>query len=46
MPEWVIHALTGIGFLGLIAGFIFGIVPFIKKYSIPKMMNTFYLNAN
>jgi len=35
MPEWVVHFITGIGFLGLIAGFILGIVPFIKKYNIP-----------
>ena len=27
--------ITGIGFLGLVAGFILGIIPFIKKYSIP-----------
>lgn len=35
MPDWVIHAITGIGFLLLIFGFIFGMIPFIKKYSIP-----------
>ena len=35
MPEWVIHFLTGVGFFGLIAGFILGMIPFIKKYSIP-----------
>lgn len=35
MPDWIVHAITGIGFILLIAGFIFGMFAFIRKYSIP-----------
>lgn len=35
MPDWVLHVITLAGFLFLVAGFILGFVPFIKKYSIP-----------
>ena len=35
MPDWVIHAITALGFLVLVAGFVLGMVPIIKKYSLP-----------
>jgi len=35
MPDWVVHAITALGFLVLVAGFVLGMVPIIKKYSLP-----------
>lgn len=41
MPEWVIHFITGIGFIGLVLAFVLGFVPFIKKYSLPLKIISF-----
>ena len=35
LPEWVFHGLFLIGLLGTVAGFLLGMIPFIKKYLIP-----------
>lgn len=35
LPEWVTHLIFTIGTLGIIAGFVLGFIPFIKKYIIP-----------
>jgi hypothetical protein len=35
LPDIVFHIITLIGFLGLIASFILGFVPFISQYKIP-----------
>lgn len=34
LPDWVFHAIFAVGLLGTIAGFLFGFIPFIKRYSI------------
>jgi hypothetical protein len=35
LPEWVVHAIFGIGVLGVIAGFVLGFVPLINRYKLP-----------
>lgn len=35
MPNWVFHTLLAVGILGTIAGFVLGMIPLIKKYSMP-----------
>lgn len=35
LPDWVFHALLVAGILGTIAGFMLGMIPLIKKYSVP-----------
>lgn len=35
LPDWVFHTLLAVGILGTIAGFVLGMVPLIKKYSLP-----------
>lgn len=35
MPEWAFHLMLGIGVLGTVAGFVLGMIPFIKQYAIP-----------
>ena len=35
MPEWAFHLMLGIGVLGTVAGFVLGMIPFIKQYVIP-----------
>lgn len=35
LPEIVFHIITLIGFLGLIASFILGFIPFINQYKLP-----------
>ena len=35
MPEWAFHLMLGIGILGTVAGFVLGMIPFIKQYVIP-----------
>lgn len=35
LPEWVFHAITIAGVLGTILGFVLGMIPVIKTYSIP-----------
>jgi hypothetical protein len=34
-PEWAIHLIFGLGVAGVIAGFVLGMIPLIKKYSLP-----------
>jgi hypothetical protein len=34
-PEWFFHLLFGAGLVGIIAGFVLGFIPIIKKYAIP-----------
>ena len=35
MPEWAFHLMLGIGVLGTVAGFVLGMIPFIRQYVIP-----------
>jgi len=35
LPDWVIHAILGLGVMGVIAGFLLGFIPFIGKYKLP-----------
>lgn len=35
LPAWVFHMLLAVGMLGTIAGFLLGMIPLIKKYSLP-----------
>jgi hypothetical protein len=35
LPEWAFHLMLGIGVLGTVAGFVLGMIPFIKQYVIP-----------
>lgn len=35
LPEAIIHAIFGLGVLGLIAGFVLGFIPIINKYKLP-----------
>jgi hypothetical protein len=35
MPDWVVHLIFAAGLLGIIAGFVLGFIPLIKKYSLP-----------
>lgn len=34
-PEWAIHLVFGLGIFGVIAGFLLGMIPIIRKYSLP-----------
>jgi len=34
LPEWAFHLMLGIGVLGTVAGFVLGMIPFIKQYVI------------
>jgi len=35
MPEWAFHLMLGVGVLGTVAGFVLGMIPFIRQYVIP-----------
>jgi hypothetical protein len=35
LPDWVFHAITFVGVLGTVAGFVLGMIPIIKTYIIP-----------
>jgi hypothetical protein len=35
LPDWVFHAITFVGVLGTVAGFVLGMIPVIKTYIIP-----------
>jgi len=35
LPDWVFHALLVAGMLGTLAGFLLGMIPLIKRYSLP-----------
>jgi uncharacterized membrane protein len=35
LPEWVFHAITFMGVLGTVVGFVLGMIPVIKTYIIP-----------
>jgi hypothetical protein len=35
LPEWVLHLTLLVGVLGTLAGFVLGMIPFIKTYIIP-----------
>ena len=35
LPEWVFHAITIMGVLGTIVGFVLGMIPAVKTYIIP-----------
>jgi uncharacterized membrane protein len=35
LPDWVFHAITFMGVLGTVAGFVLGMIPVIKTYIIP-----------
>lgn len=34
-PDWAVHLIFGLGVAGIIAGFVLGFIPFIKRYSLP-----------
>jgi uncharacterized membrane protein len=34
LPEWVFHLILAIGVVGVIAGFVLGFIPIIKKYKL------------
>lgn len=33
-PEWIIHAIFGLGVVGVIAGFLLGFIPLVGKYKL------------
>lgn len=35
LPDWVLHLTLVVGVLGTLAGFVLGMIPFIKTYIIP-----------
>lgn len=35
LPEWAFHLLLTAGIIGTVAGFVLGMIPAIKRYSIP-----------
>lgn len=35
LPDWVFHAILAAGVIGTVAGFVLGMIPFIKTYIIP-----------
>jgi hypothetical protein len=43
MPEWAFHLIMGIGVLGTVAGFVLGMIPFIKQYSIPVRVISLFI---
>lgn len=34
-PDWIIHAILGLGIIGVIIGFVLGFIPIIGKYKLP-----------
>ena len=34
-PDWIIHAILGLGIIGVILGFVLGFIPIIGKYKLP-----------
>ena len=34
-PEWATHLVFAIGVIGILAGFVLGFIPFIKRYLLP-----------
>ena len=34
-PDWVIHLITAVGLIGLIAATVLGMIPFIRSYRLP-----------
>jgi len=43
LPEWAFHLMLGIGVLGTVAGFVLGMIPFIKQYSIPVRVISLFI---
>jgi uncharacterized membrane protein len=35
LPDWVFHAITIVGILGTVVGFVLGMIPVVKTYIIP-----------
>jgi hypothetical protein len=35
LPSWIFHLITLLGILGLIAGFVLGMIPLIGRYKLP-----------
>ena len=35
LPFWFFHLITLLGVVGLVAGFVLGMIPFINKYKLP-----------
>jgi hypothetical protein len=35
LPEWVFHLIFGLGIVGVVAGFAFGFIPFVRQYKLP-----------
>lgn len=34
-PEWFTHLIFAVGTIGIIAGFVLGFIPFVKRYLVP-----------
>jgi Na+-transporting methylmalonyl-CoA/oxaloacetate decarboxylase gamma subunit len=43
LPEWAFHLMLGIGVLGTVAGFVLGMIPFIKQYVIPLRVISLFI---
>jgi len=35
LPDWTLHLITLLGFVGTLVGFVFGMIPIVKQYIIP-----------
>jgi hypothetical protein len=46
LPDWVFHAMLAAGVIGTVAGFVLGMIPFIKPYIIPiRVISLLVLSA-
>ena len=46
LPDWVFHAILAVGVIGTVAGFVLGMIPFIKTYIIPiRIISLLVLSA-
>lgn len=44
-PDWIIHAILGVGLLGLLAAAILGFIPFIKQYRLVLQITSALITA-
>ena len=35
LPNWTIHAILSVGIIGILVGFLLGMIPFVSKYKLP-----------
>jgi hypothetical protein len=46
LPDWVVHAITIVGVLGTVVGFLLGMIPVIKTYILPiRVISILLLSA-